>query len=148
MKVNLGSTIDRNINGLICVDLVNDNIIHDLNTKWPFEDNSVEYLRAYDIFEHLKDKQFTMQEAYRVLQPRGTLDIFVPSTDGRGAFCDPTHVSYWNQLSIIYYCDNWPEWLKLNHQYGFTGCFHADELYTTKMDENMICHVKATLRKV
>ena len=29
--------------------------------------------------------------------------IEVPSTDGRGAFQDPTHVSFWNSNSFWYY---------------------------------------------
>ena len=28
---------------------------------------------------------------------------FTPSTDGRGAFQDPTHVSFWNSNSFWYY---------------------------------------------
>ncbi len=44
-----------------------------------------------------------MNEAYRVLAPGGFLFISVPSTDGRGAFQDPTHVSFWNENSFWYY---------------------------------------------
>ena len=29
--------------------------------------------------------------------------IEVPSTDGRGAWMDPTHISYWNENSFLYY---------------------------------------------
>jgi hypothetical protein len=38
-----------------------------------------------------------------VLTHLGKLDILVPSTDGRGAFQDPTHVSFWNINSFYYY---------------------------------------------
>ena len=31
----------------------------------------------------------------------------IPSTDGRGAFQDPTHVSYWNENSFLYYTDKY-----------------------------------------
>ncbi len=37
-----------------------------------------------------------MNEIWRICKPGATLDILVPSTDGRGAFQDPTHVSFWN----------------------------------------------------
>lgn len=73
--------------------------------RWPFEDNSVGVLRAYHIFEHLPDPIHTMNEAYRVLAPGGWLFIEVPSTDGRGAFQDPTHCSFWNYNSFAYYTD-------------------------------------------
>jgi hypothetical protein len=44
-----------------------------------------------------------MSEIHRVLVPGGYCFIHVPSTDGRGAWQDPTHVSYWNQNSFFYY---------------------------------------------
>ena len=44
-----------------------------------------------------------MNEAHRVLAPGGFFMISIPSTNGLGAFCDPTHVSFWNKLSFRYY---------------------------------------------
>jgi SAM-dependent methyltransferase len=44
-----------------------------------------------------------MNEIYRVLVPGGWLISRTPSTDGRGAFQDPTHVSFWNENSFWYY---------------------------------------------
>lgn len=67
------------------------------------QDNSVGVLRAFDAIEHLKSPIHTMNESYRVLAPGGFLFIQVPSTDGRGAFQDPTHVSFWNENSFWYY---------------------------------------------
>jgi hypothetical protein len=81
-------------------------IISDLNERWPLETSSVGVLRASHIFEHLKSPVHAMNEAYRVLAPGGWLYIDVPSTDGRGAFQDPTHVSFWNENSIWYYTDD------------------------------------------
>jgi hypothetical protein len=31
------------------------------------------------------------------------MEILVPSTDGRGAFQDPTHVSFWNANTFAYF---------------------------------------------
>jgi len=75
----------------------------DLNKKWKLKDNSVGVLRAHDVVEHIKDPIHFMKEAYRVLAPGGYLMIQVPSTDGRGAFQDPTHISFWNENSFWYY---------------------------------------------
>lgn len=47
-----------------------------------------------------------MNEAFRVLAPGGFLFMEVPSTDGRGAFQDPTHISFFNENSIWYYTDD------------------------------------------
>lgn len=78
-------------------------IVYDLNKGIPAIDNSIGVIRASDILEHLKDPVQIMNEAYRVLAPGGWLMISVPSTDGRGAFQDPTHVSFWNENSFWYY---------------------------------------------
>lgn len=77
----------------------------DLDQVWPLLDNSVGLLRANDAVEHLRNPIHTMNEAWRVLAPGGWLMIDVPSTNGKGAFCDPTHVSFWNDLSFRYYTD-------------------------------------------
>lgn len=94
---------------------------HDLDGRWPLEDNSVGVLRAMDAIEHLKDAIHTMNEAYRVLAPGGFFLIQVPSTDGRGAFQDPTHVSFWNQNSFWYYTNR--DYAKYLPDYA--GRFHA-----------------------
>ena len=77
----------------------------DLNDGIPLPDNSVGVLNASHILEHLHDKTKIMSEIHRVLVHGGWAFIDVPSTDGRGAFQDPTHVSYWNENSFLYYTD-------------------------------------------
>ena len=85
------------------VDIKNGDIEADLNKKWPFKDNEIGVINASHILEHLVDKHHSMSEIHRVLAHGGYAFIDVPSTDGRGAFQDPTHVSYWNQNSFLYY---------------------------------------------
>jgi SAM-dependent methyltransferase len=76
-----------------------------LDGRWDLGDQSVGLLRAYDAIEHLRSPLHTMSEAYRVLAPGGVMMISVPSSNGVGAFCDPTHVSFWNKLSFRYYAN-------------------------------------------
>lgn len=102
MKIDLGGGFGKP-EGYISLDLHNGDVKTDLNEHWPLEDNSVGIIRAYDIIEHLKDKQHVMSEAWRVLIDGGWFLIQVPSTDGRGAFQDPTHVSYWNENCFWYW---------------------------------------------
>lgn len=91
---------ERGAPGFESLDLV---LGHDLNERWPLDDNSVGCLRAVDAIEHLRDPLHTMREAWRVLAPGGFFLVEVPSTDGRGAWQDPTHVSFWNANSFWYY---------------------------------------------
>jgi|TARA_R100000030_G_scaffold88330_3_gene72245 predicted SAM-dependent methyltransferase/GT2 family glycosyltransferase len=90
--------------GLLNVDInPNSDIVCDLNNGIPLEDNSVGLVNASHVLEHLKDPLKSMSEIHRVLAHGGWAFIEVPSTDGRGAFQDPTHVSFWNQNSFWYY---------------------------------------------
>jgi SAM-dependent methyltransferase len=104
-KLNLGC--HRNaMSGWINVDIEpydGVDLCTDLNAPWPWPDNSIDYIRAYDIVEHLTAPIHTMNEAWRVLKPFGAMEILVPSTDGRGAFQDPTHVSFWNANTFAYF---------------------------------------------
>lgn len=91
----------------------------DLEGEWNVRDNSVGMLRACGVVERLRDPIHTMNEAWRVLAPGGLMMISAPSSEGVGAFCDPTHKSYWNHLSWRYYCD--PNFIR--HVSGFRGQF-------------------------
>lgn len=89
--------------GYLSIDMEGGDIQADLNKGIPLPDNSCGIVRAYDALEHLKDQQFTMKEIHRVLAPGGILLSQTPSTDGRGAWQDPTHVSFWNENSFWYW---------------------------------------------
>jgi hypothetical protein len=103
MKLNLGSS-NRHFPDFVSVDICPPaEVIADLNAPWPWENSSIEEIRAWDIVEHLRSPVFTMNEAFRVLVPNGRFDIQVPTTDGRGAWQDPGHVSFWNRNSFFYY---------------------------------------------
>lgn len=91
--------------GYQSVDLHDADVIADVRQGLPFEDSSVGILRASDFLEHIQPEHVVhvMNECYRVLAPGGWLLTNTPSTDGRGAFQDPTHVSFWNSNSFWYY---------------------------------------------
>lgn len=105
--------------GFKSVDLFDADVNCDISKGLPFPDNSVGCVRAYDFLEHIPHCQNSscdhgasggslctvglMNEIYRVLAPGGWLLTATPSTDGRGAFQDPTHVSFWNPNSFWYY---------------------------------------------
>lgn len=91
--------------GYESVDLLDADVVMDLNEDWQLEDNSVGVIRAYHILEHLKNPIHFFNEAYRVLAPGGFLFVEVPSTNGQGAWADPTHISFFNELAFKYYTD-------------------------------------------
>lgn len=53
---------------------------HDLSYGIPFEDESVDFVYSSHFFEHLfkKDASYLLQEANRVLKPKGMIRICVP----------------------------------------------------------------------
>lgn len=106
--------------GFVAVDLQDAAIECDVRFGLPLPDSSVGAIRASDFLEHMNtcaDSSCThgadgtsprcvvgmMNEFHRVLAPGGWLLTHTPSTDGRGAFQDPTHSSYWNPNSFWYY---------------------------------------------
>jgi len=106
--------------GFVSVDLQDAAINCDIRFGIPLPDSSVGVIRASDFLEHINTCPDSacqhgadgvsprcvvgvMNEFHRLLAPGGWLLTHTPSTDGRGAFQDPTHVSYWNPNSFWYY---------------------------------------------
>lgn len=107
LKVDIGGGLNP-YPGYVTVDTRDTaDYVYDLNDGIPLPDNSVGVLNASHILEHLHDKTKIMGEIHRVLAHGGWAFIEIPSTDGRGAFQDPTHVSYWNENSFLYYTDKY-----------------------------------------
>ena len=102
MKIDLGGGLFPR-EGYTTIDQEDADITCDLNEGIPLPDNSVGVINASHLIEHLRDPIKTMREIHRVLVHGGWAFIEVPSTDGRGAWQDPTHVSYWNENSFWYY---------------------------------------------
>jgi glycosyltransferase involved in cell wall biosynthesis len=126
MKLNLGCC-DSLLDGYVNVDKMPGPGVEvvDLTQPWPWPENSVDQVRAWDIIEHLADKIFTMNELWRVLKPGGIVEIAVPTTDGTGAFQDPTHVSFWNRRSFLYYEAGNPYRERFAHYYGIQAKFRV-----------------------
>ncbi len=149
IKVDIGCGA-RKPEGFIGVDIYpwpGVDIVADLTKVFPFPDNTVDEIRAYDCLEHLPNIIHSMNEIWRICKPGATVDILVPSTDGRGAFQDPTHVSFWNINSFMYYSIEFPQYLQLCQSYGFQGAFSILSLEHQESPGQVI-HVRAILKVI
>lgn len=107
MKINLGCGY-RKIEGYLNIDNrseVNPDLVCDVLSGLPFDDDSVDYVLANDFLEHipLGHTAKVIDDIYRILKDGGTFESLTPSTDGRGAFMDFTHCSFWNRNSFMYF---------------------------------------------
>lgn len=57
----------------------NPDIVRDLDTVLPFDDNSIDYVRASHIIEHVKDVFFFMKEIWRVSKNNRIVEIIAPN---------------------------------------------------------------------
>lgn len=120
-------------------------VMAELPKKLPFGDSSIGVIRAMDFLEHVEDKIALINELYRVLAPNGLLLSMTPSTDGRGAYQDPTHVAYYNENCFWYYTDvNYQRYVP-----EITARFQLSRLVTTFPSEwhqaHNIAYVTANL---
>ncbi len=137
MKLNLGCS-DRHMAGYVNVDRVPpaDEIVDltlapglrnpgipEIQSWGIWEDSTIDEIVAHDIIEHLPDKILTMNQIWRVLKPAGRVDILVPTTDGPGAWQDPTHVSFWHRRSFFYYTGGDAHRERFGDAYGIKARF-------------------------
>jgi len=68
----------------------------------PFGDAEVGAVHALEVLQHVSDRAALFNECHRALAHGGIVFTETPSTDGRGAFQDPSHRSFWNENSFWY----------------------------------------------
>lgn len=134
IRLNLGCA-DKILTGWVNVDITPgpEVTVADLRETWPWADGIVDEVLAADVIEHLPDKIHTMNELWRVLKDNGRAEIVVPTTDGPGAWQDPTHVSFWNRNSFRYYTAGDPYRERFAVSYGIVAAFRvlAERCLTT-----------------
>jgi len=131
VKVNLGCGF-RKKEGSINIDnrvYVSPDMVADISDGMPFKDSSIDTVEAVDFLEHLErdDVSRLIDDIWRVLKPKGRFYHQTPSTDGRGAFQDPTHRSFWNINTWLFYFSH-PEYRRLyNRKANFKILYIHDE---------------------
>ena len=110
LNLNLGCGI-AHVKGYINIDNraeVKPDLICDIIEGLPYEDNSVDIVRAHDFLEHIPIGKTigVIDEIWRVLKPGGRFKSLTPDAEyGQGAYQDPTHLSFWVENSWIYYSE-------------------------------------------
>ena len=110
MKLNLGCGTNK-VQGYVNLDVqerCKPDMVCDITKGLPFDDNSVDEVRAFDFLEHIPaDKCIAVvNEIWRVLKPDGLFESFTPDAEhGQGAFQDPTHMSFRSENTWLYYSD-------------------------------------------
>jgi SAM-dependent methyltransferase len=85
-------------------------IKRDLRRGLPFSDETVDYILADNILEHIPvndhfgedDFAFIMNECLRVLKPGGKMEVITPLWSSEVAYKDPTHCRYFSEKSFMY----------------------------------------------
>lgn len=127
----------------------------DLNVlPWPWGESSVDEIYTSDCLEHLAplgraegqgNIVAVLREVYRVLKPGAQIDIYVPSTDSRAAWQDPTHVTYWNKNTFLYFTTNIAFASFTKYSYGYP---RFDTKLLENLDGDLMCMwVHAILEK-
>lgn len=145
MKIDLGCGRRKREGyfGIDCQQLDGVDLVCDCNGIIPLQDNCADEIIAFDFLEHINnDKRIhIMSEIWRLLKPNGMFVSQTPSTDGRGAFQDPTHYSFWNENSFLYYTDD-----RYRHLYSIKPKFDIVNITTSAMSQDQICWVIAFLK--
>jgi predicted SAM-dependent methyltransferase len=131
--------------GIDCQALPGVDLVCDCNERIPLDDNCADEIAAYDFLEHVRNDRriHIMHEIWRLLKPGGVLTSSTPSSDGRGAYQDPTHYAFWNENSFYYYTND-----DYRALYGIIPKFDVILLHTTDMTPDRICWVNATMMAV
>jgi hypothetical protein len=151
MRLNLGAC-DRSLAGFLSVDIAPPaDIIADLSKPWPWEDSSVDEVKAYDVIEHVADRVHFMNELWRVLRPGAKAEIEVPNaTKGAGFVQDPTHKSTWCMNSFQYFEDGSFAHRRLAAAYGINARFKILNLQESQYQDiyEPVWKIHALLRAI
>jgi len=104
-KLNLGCGSDIR-EGYVNLDIIKRegvDVVHDLNKKLPFKDNTFEVVYSSHVLEHVDDVLNLLEEIYRILKPGGVLKSNVPYYSSAGAFQDPTHKHFFADDTLKHY---------------------------------------------
>lgn len=106
VRLNLGCGA-RPTPGWVNVDMVGVpgvDVVHDLDAfPWPFEDESVAVIRAFDVFEHVDRPLEFVNECWRILETGHHLIIHTTHWQTENSYTDPTHKRFCTPRTFDYW---------------------------------------------
>lgn len=136
LRLNLGCGYDHRAGpGWVNVDVrerFDPDVLADLNDPWPWADGHATEILARHVLEHLEDLEHAIDEAARVLEPGGRLEVVVPV--GANAHTDPTHANTWTYDTPLFFADNADELSGNYYQYREWGL----ELVDRELDVELL----------
>lgn len=126
MKIDLGCG-EHKTEGLLGIDIVqhpNVDIVHDLSLfPYPIENDSVEYVQANHVLEHVPDFIKTVEELCRICKHNAVIEVRCPHASCfPTVWADPTHKRALVKHSFIHWGTD------ARHIYGFEGELIVEEV--------------------
>ncbi|RYE92024.1 MAG: methyltransferase domain-containing protein [Myxococcales bacterium] len=91
-SLDVGGATDR-LPGAIRIDLdprSRADVNHDLDVvPWPFPDSTFEFVRAFDVLDHVVDLEGCLKELHRICQPGAAIHVRLPFLKGLRLASDP-----------------------------------------------------------
>lgn len=106
IKIELGCGPNKKIKDAISVDIVDldsVDIVVDINSGLPFENNSIDEIYSFHFLEHVNNLEFVLKEIHRVLKTNGKKIGTVPHFANPYFYSDPTHNSFFGLYSFSYF---------------------------------------------
>lgn len=122
----------------------------DVTKGIPLLDNSVSRIYTQDFMEHLPQgsKVFVINEMWRVLEPNGTMEHYIPNAGSRNDYGSPTHLSHWNLQQFEHFDIDSYRHEKDKDYEGITCAFRKifAELINPMQEESGIIHQSIHVR--
>lgn len=129
MKIDFGCGLNKK-EGYIGVDLRRvegvDFVCDIEKERLPFDTESVDEIYTSHTLEHISNIIGCMNEFFRVLKWGGKLKVIVPDFKCVAAYQDPTHVRFWTEESMKYFCGEFLKKYQLD--YGIICCFWTKDV--------------------
>lgn len=105
IKLNLGCGDQRLTNyiGLDRQRMMGTDLQCDLNHSLPLAAGTVSHIYAKSVLEHLQELETALKEMWRVLEPGGTVYIYVPHWGNPLYYSDYTHLRFFGLATFDYF---------------------------------------------